>query len=241
AVDRASYATFWGMDAGDDNSAIAFQLGPDGILQLSSDSGTSQDLFAPTVGTWYCYALSRSAASSSAGTLQVRYGTSPGSLTSAAPSSTGEWAQEAAFTRLFLGESPWRSGWLDGTWAAVKVSTRALSDAEIAAALSCYAPVSTDGLYAAYPFWDGPSTADASGTGRTLSGGSGTSAESGPGIPFEPTVEPEQAPGDVFDLTSWKITLPTEDPEDPGDADEVTQPELNTYADEHFYLDGSDR
>ena len=86
AVDRASYATFWGMDAGDDNSAIAFQLGPDGILQLSSDSGTSQDLFAPTVGTWYCYALSRSAASSSAGTLQVRYGTSPGSLTSAAPS-----------------------------------------------------------------------------------------------------------------------------------------------------------
>src|SRR5690606_34423373 len=48
-------------------------------------------------------------------------------------------------------------------------------------------------------------------------------------------------PGSVFDLTSWKITLPTEDPEDPGDADEVTQPELNTYADEHFYLDGSGR
>src|SRR5690606_21750160 len=52
---------------------------------------------------------------------------------------------------------------------------------------------------------------------------------------------PPEPPGSVFDLTSWKITLPTEDPEDPGDADEVTQPELNTYADEHFYLDGSDR
>src|SRR5690606_39168582 len=91
----------------------------------------------------------------------------------------------------------------------------------------------------AYSFWDGPSTTDLSGNGHTLSGGSGTSAEPGPGIPLSPTVEPEQAPGDVFDLTSWKITLPTEDPEDPGDADEVTQPELNTYADEHFYLDGS--
>src|SRR5690606_13175655 len=31
---------------------------------------------------------------------------------------------------------------------------------------------------------------------------------------------PPEPPGSVFDLTSWKITLPTEDPEDPGDADE---------------------
>src|SRR5690606_28410165 len=52
---------------------------------------------------------------------------------------------------------------------------------------------------------------------------------------------PPEPPGSVFDLTSWKITLPTEDPEDPGDADEVRQPELDTYADQHFYLDGSDR
>jgi hypothetical protein len=48
-------------------------------------------------------------------------------------------------------------------------------------------------------------------------------------------------PGSVFDLTNWKVTLPTEDPEDPGDADEVTQPELGTYADQHFYLDDQDR
>jgi hypothetical protein len=48
-----------------------------------------------------------------------------------------------------------------------------------------------------------------------------------------------QPPGSVFDLTNWKLTTSFEDPSDPGDADEVLQPELNTYLDANFYLNGS--
>src|SRR5690606_1284026 len=59
------------------------------------------------------------------------------------------------------------------------------------------------------------------------------------GVEFAPPIA--GAPAEEFDLTKWKITLPTEDPEDPGDADEVTQPELDELANEHFYLDPAGR
>src|SRR5690606_34357432 len=48
-------------------------------------------------------------------------------------------------------------------------------------------------------------------------------------------------PGSVFDLTDWKVTLPTDGPDANSTADEITQPTLASYADENFYLDGSDR
>lgn len=190
AVDRNDYTTLWGLDAGDDSSAIALQTGPDGIMQLSSDSGSSQDMVEQTIGDWWCWALTRSSASSAAGTIRVHYGTSPDALTLAQPTSSGEWATESTFTRMFLGESSWGSEWLNGNLAAVKVWTRALSDQEVADELAYYEPQTTSGLYAAWLFWDGPSTADASGNGRALSGGSGTSAEPGPGIPLSPSTSP---------------------------------------------------
>lgn len=49
------------------------------------------------------------------------------------------------------------------------------------------------------------------------------------------------APGTVFDLDNWKWTLPTDGADGGTAADEITQPTLETYADEHFYLDGSNR
>jgi hypothetical protein len=49
------------------------------------------------------------------------------------------------------------------------------------------------------------------------------------------------APGAVFDLDNWKATLPVEDPNDPGDALEVKQPELDTYSSGYFYLDAQSR
>lgn len=44
-----------------------------------------------------------------------------------------------------------------------------------------------------------------------------------------------EPPGSVFDLTNWKLTLPTGSTE----ADEVQQPTLATYADANFYLDSN--
>jgi hypothetical protein len=46
------------------------------------------------------------------------------------------------------------------------------------------------------------------------------------------------APGQVFDLSQWHLTLPTEDPGPDTDAAQINQPELETFTDEHFYTDG---
>lgn len=44
------------------------------------------------------------------------------------------------------------------------------------------------------------------------------------------------APGQVYDLSQWHLTLPTEDPGD-GNAAQIDQPELATHTDDHFYTD----
>lgn len=49
------------------------------------------------------------------------------------------------------------------------------------------------------------------------------------------------APGTVFDLDDWKVTLPTDGADAGTGADEVTQPALETHSDANFYLDGSSR
>ena len=40
----------------------------------------------------------------------------------------------------------------------------------------------------------------------------------------------ETLPSDVLDLTNWKLTLPI------NDAEEITQPELDSFSDEYFYV-----
>jgi hypothetical protein len=50
-------------------------------------------------------------------------------------------------------------------------------------------------------------------------------------------VAPDDPPGAVFDLENWKLTLPT----GTSGADEVRQPELDTYADDGFYVDAQNR
>ena len=44
-------------------------------------------------------------------------------------------------------------------------------------------------------------------------------------------------PGQTYDLSQWHLTLPTEDPGD-GNAAQIDQPELETYTDDNFYVDG---
>lgn len=43
-------------------------------------------------------------------------------------------------------------------------------------------------------------------------------------------------PSDILDLTNWKITLPIVDAEDGEGAEEIKQPDLDSYTDEFFYV-----
>jgi hypothetical protein len=191
-----NYATIWGID--DDGgtayqTAAALQTGSAGsnaLIQLVNYNGTDVELFTMSPGTWYCFAVTRSALSG-AGAVKAYHGTSSAALTLVNITPTGQLAR-ASYSRLLLGESAWGpSEWINGNLAAVKLYTRALDATEIATELGYYAPVSTTGLYGAYTFWDGPSTADASPNGFTLSGGTGATAEAGPGIPLAPASGPE--------------------------------------------------
>jgi len=49
-------------------------------------------------------------------------------------------------------------------------------------------------------------------------------------------------PGSFFNLNNWKITVPYDGPDGDVNADEITQPTLNTYVDtQYFYLDASNQ
>jgi len=62
-----------------------------------------------------------------------------------------------------------------------------------------------------------------------------------PGLGFdEPAGPPLVAPGTAFDLSRWHLTTPAEDPDD-GDAEQIDQPELDSYASEFFHLDEDGR
>lgn len=74
-------------------------------------------------------------------------------------------------------------------------------------------------------------------TGANLNRPSWIEIPTSMGLTFADSNEPNDlAPGEVFDLSNFKWTGPTEDPNDPGDAIEIQQPALTTYADEHLYL-----
>lgn len=185
AVDRNNYSSAWCLDNGSEATAGALQTDSGGTIMRLVDAGTTHDLVTMTVGTWYCFAVTRSALSG-ATSLRALYGTAPTSLTALAATPTNGWTT-ASFSRLRIGESEWGGEWINGNVAFTKVWGRVLTDPEIETELSYYNPVSTSSLYAAYSFWDGPSVTDQSGNGRTLTGGSGTSAEAGPaGIEQEP-------------------------------------------------------
>jgi poly(beta-D-mannuronate) lyase len=97
----------------------------------------------------------------------------------------------------------------------------------------------------------GTTTSDVSGssggTGDPTTGSSGpasTGAEASTGGPDEEstgatTGAPAQLPGDVIDLTNWKLTLPIAG-DDPDKPLEILQPELATYVIDPWYVLGDD-
>ena len=61
-----------------------------------------------------------------------------------------------------------------------------------------------------------------------------TATDTTPDATTGTTGEPAMLPGDVLDLTSWKLTLPV-DTDHPGTPDEIEQPELATFVDPLYY------
>jgi hypothetical protein len=73
-----------------------------------------------------------------------------------------------------------------------------------------------------------PTTADPTTAEPTT--GDATTADATTGT----TGEPARLPGDVLDLSNWKLTLPI-DTDHPGSPDEIEQPELATFVDPLYY------
>lgn len=146
---------------------------------------------------------------------------------------------------------------LDGRMINLKIWSVALTAAQITTELGSFTVANTTGLLRAHR-WDttASATPDSGSAGAftspngapvfisdtptplASSGASGALSATGlkPTAALTGTVSTPPAPGDVFDLERWKLTLPVEDPNDPGDALEVTQPELDTYSSEYFSL-----
>lgn len=180
ASTRSDYQSAWGYGSGQSNTWI-----------LQADSGSSSTGFYNTnfegeqgpylvatrnltLNTWYWFGLSVSG-----GSWVARSRGLSGSF----QSNTGSGADTiSGTTTLYLGRSVYGE-YLNGSICAVKIWNTALSASELEAEYAQFAPVRTSNLYAYYRLAS-PSTADNSGNGRTLSGGSGVELDSDPpGIP----------------------------------------------------------
>jgi len=175
AVNRATYS---GLMASS-NGTNYLQLGAagDGVsLGASASSGGLSSNFDFTVGQWVFVAVVIN------GTDNVYYAVSgTPTLTAGNAGSIAATALNAG-SALYVGDDGF-GGWFNGSMAALKMWSAALTQAELEAELPKRAAQRTSGLYASYEL-NGPSLIDSSGNGRTLTAGAGTPAldTSGPPI-----------------------------------------------------------
>ena len=136
---------------------------------------------AVSANTWYRCALVVNGANA------TFYRAAAGSALGSA--SASDFTTPTTPNEFFLGDDRYDEYW-NGRLAAVKVWTAALTQAEVEHELAQYVPARTANLIRFHPFVKAETT-DYSGSGNTLSGGSGTSTEDGPPIPWRiisPTV-----------------------------------------------------
>lgn len=180
AVDRDAYSSFIGQDnAGANYYQVACSSTGTLLVRDSTSGGgvnTGVDL---TVGTWYYVAT----VNDTGGGIDI-FGWKPagGSWTTAALPSNVTVTGPADANTFYLGKSGF-GDWLNGSMAAVKVWTVALTDTELQAEAATYAPVKTASLWANYTFRSGPQTNDESGNSRTLTA-SGTPVLDSSGPPI---------------------------------------------------------
>lgn len=177
STDRNTNSTVWTIDNGNaDYYAVA--TNSDGTtMKFFTESNASGNAQNFTVGTWYCVATSINGVNGSMWTRAIT-DTSWTSIT---------WSNGTANTTgttFRIGEHPGTGLWLNGAVAAMKVwNGVTLTLADFEAEAWQYRPKRVSNLVAWFPFFEA-GTADYSGNGWTLSGGSGTSTEDGPPIPI---------------------------------------------------------
>ncbi|MFI9817589.1 LamG-like jellyroll fold domain-containing protein [Saccharothrix variisporea] len=176
STDRNTFSTVWSSDSSSSNYHY-IQTDSDGTSVKAFHSDGSV-ITGPnvTVGTWYRLAFVVN------GTAATMYwGTATGALSSA---SDATWpAFSPTPTTFRIGASVFTGEWLNGRVAALKHWSAALSQAEVEKEFSQYLPDRTSGLVRFHPFVANE-TADYSGNARTLSGGTGSTREDGPPIPW---------------------------------------------------------
>lgn len=167
------------VDRNDYSNAVALRNSGTAQAWIGTDAdGTTMVAFdAPftaitgpsmTVGTWYCVGLICNGTS-----WTLRYGTSPNSMTTVGPST-----RTAISSPNQFGVSNSAGEWWNGDVAALRVYSRALSNAEITAELLSNSPVSSTNLIRSHAFVTSPGTTNEGGSGNNLTAGSTATATS---------------------------------------------------------------
>jgi len=200
AVDRDAASTPFAIDGGDLNC----------VLLLTDATGTNTFIyhngafnpgtgFGATVGTWYKNAYVRNG---TVGTFYFAAAGSPmsnlvGTAAAFTPTEVSIGANRRTATTQFF----------NGSIAAVKLWTAALTAAEIDCEFNQYDPVRRTNLQRYYSFANGPQTNDESGGGFTLTAGAGalTTDTAGPPIPRTIVRKPMVVPASVAvaDSFNW--------------------------------------
>ncbi|MGW0485785.1 fibronectin type III domain-containing protein [Nonomuraea sp. NPDC003214] len=180
SVDLNVFTTIWSIDNGAADY-LTLKTATNGTTVRALTDAASHATRALTVGTWYFTAIAVDATS---GILVTR---SIDEATFTAATWAGTHQLNAA--NLRLGVWPGETTGMNGCIAGVKIWTAKLSQAEIEAEYATMTPVRTAGLYANYVL-AGPSTADDSGNGRTLTGGTTATHEPGPPLDSDPPTTP---------------------------------------------------
>lgn len=197
STDRNTWSCAWNLDNGSAADSIYMETLSDGTTMVvyRNDTGPPTGI-AMTVGTWYytCAVVNSTS-------LTVYYRAASAATLSNVTDSFS--SSGNTLTTLRLGESVYGAEWLNGCVQGFRLWTGIAMTADEALREShSQRPVHWGGLAAWYPLHTAE-TADYSGNGRTLSGGSGATREDGPPIPwgrgnpsprrFSPMVVPEFA------------------------------------------------
>lgn len=175
STDRNDYSGIWRLATSGDALAASLYFDADGTTITCFDANFSAVTgVSVTVGTWYRTALVMS------GTTWTLYWGAAGAATLSSSSSPSFQAISSP-PRFGIGGTA--AEFLNGRVANVKLWEAALGTAEIEAALQQYAPHRSTNLRRFHPFLQAEQT-DYSANNSTLSGGTGTTTEAGPPIPW---------------------------------------------------------
>jgi hypothetical protein len=217
------------------SNLVWMTTGTDGTTMRMEDAGGSTvGSLAMTVGDWYRIGVVWNGSS-----CTTYFGAATGALTTASGTLTGlssptGWKIGTGFT--------YNSNWFNGRLAAFKAWGTNLTAAQVTREFDYHTPLRPANLLRFHPFVS-TETTDHSGLGRTLSGGSGSTTEPGPPIPWRPTPNQLIIPWDtstavwyaVYDTTTGELlstgtVLPTPIPSGQAYKEYLAgQPDLSVY------------